>query len=105
MQSFLEQISQALSKFDHSDPILECPASVLALLPSNPDPLITLAHSKLHTYPFDSVPIRWRRLYTDASIAKAVALIKQGLANSDDARGEAERLSCSDGNEVSEDAW
>ncbi|KAL8671866.1 MAG: hypothetical protein Q9168_003656 [Polycauliona sp. 1 TL-2023] len=80
MQHILQQTLSTISVRDASDPINDCPASVLALLPSHPDPLIALAHSKLHTFPFASVPTCWRRLYTDASIAKAVALIKTGLA-------------------------
>lgn len=89
MQDLLERTQAALSALDPADPIAQCPASVLALLPSQPEPLIALAHSKLHTFPFDAVPACWRRLYTDASVAKAVALIKQGIANGD---GEEERI-------------
>ena len=87
MHSLLKHISVALSSFDDSDPILKCPPSILALLPSEPTPLIALAHSKLHSYPFDSVPVCWRRLYTDASLAKAIALIQVGLAGLKDADG------------------
>ncbi|KAL9006074.1 MAG: hypothetical protein Q9188_001147 [Gyalolechia gomerana] len=83
MRSCLEQTISAISNIDHSDPITECPASVLALIPFAPDPLIALAHSKLHTFPYDSVPVCWRRLYTDASIAKAVNLIKKSLEYSE----------------------
>lgn len=83
LQSCLQHTISAISKIDSSDPIAECPASVLALLPSNPDPLIVLAHSRLHTFPFDSVPVCWRRLYTDASVAKAVTLIEKSLKLSD----------------------
>ncbi|KAL8925756.1 MAG: hypothetical protein Q9172_002097 [Xanthocarpia lactea] len=81
MQHLLQETTSSLSTHDSSDLINDCPASVLSLLPSHPDPLIALAHSKLHTFPFDSVPTCWRRLYTDASIAKAVALIANGLAD------------------------
>ncbi|KAL8896775.1 MAG: hypothetical protein Q9192_002919 [Flavoplaca navasiana] len=84
MQRVLEQTCSAISVCDESDPINDCPASVLALLPAHPDPLIALAHLKLHTFPFASVPTCWRRLYTDASIAKAVALIEQGIVHSKD---------------------
>ncbi|KAL8678143.1 MAG: hypothetical protein Q9186_005475 [Xanthomendoza sp. 1 TL-2023] len=83
MQQLLKQTISAIVAHEDSDPILDCPASVLALLPDHPDPLIALAHSKLHTFPFDSVPVCWRRVYTDASIAKAVALIEHGLADFD----------------------
>ncbi|KAL8876721.1 MAG: hypothetical protein Q9198_005134, partial [Flavoplaca austrocitrina] len=80
----LEQTYSAISVRDGSDPINDCPPSVLALLPAHPDPLIALAHLKLHAFPFASVPTCWRRLYTDASLAKAVALIEQGLVHSKD---------------------
>ncbi|KAL8648446.1 MAG: hypothetical protein Q9226_005984, partial [Calogaya cf. arnoldii] len=83
MQHALQQTFSAIAANDKSDPINDCPASVLALLPSHPDPLIALAHSKLHTFSFASVPLCWRRLYTDASIAKAIALIEHGLAHLD----------------------
>ncbi|KAI9780968.1 MAG: hypothetical protein M1839_006407 [Geoglossum umbratile] len=36
------------------------------------DDLISLAHDKLNTFPFKDVPACWRRLYTDASVLKAV---------------------------------
>ncbi|KAL8756408.1 MAG: hypothetical protein Q9199_002970 [Rusavskia elegans] len=83
MQHILQQILSAIAAPDKPDPINDCPASVLAVLPSHPEPLIALAHSKLHSFSFASVPVCWRRLYTDASIAKAVALIEHGLAHPD----------------------
>ncbi|KAL8926387.1 MAG: hypothetical protein Q9208_002930 [Pyrenodesmia sp. 3 TL-2023] len=103
MQDLLQRTEAALSTLDPSDPITRCPASVLALLPSQPDPLIALAHSKLHTFPFDSVPTCWRRLYTDASIAKAVALIRHGIATGDESGvlhecGASKRGNSEDGN-------
>ncbi|KAI9833122.1 MAG: hypothetical protein M1826_000489 [Phylliscum demangeonii] len=36
------------------------------------DDLIRLSHDKLHAYPFQDVPTCWRRLYSDASILKAM---------------------------------
>ncbi|CAO1600573.1 hypothetical protein XANCAGTX0491_004256 [Xanthoria calcicola] len=84
MQHLLNRVLSAISAPDRSDAINDCPASVLALLPADSDPLIALAHSKLHTFSFAAVPLCWRRLYTDASIAKAVALIEHGLAHPDD---------------------
>lgn len=104
MQDLLKRTDAAFSTLDPSDPITQCPASVLALLPSQPDPLIALAHSKLHTFPFDSVPTCWRRLYTDASVAKAVALIRHGIASGDERNvvleeyGASKRGSSEDGN-------
>ncbi|KAI4191224.1 MAG: hypothetical protein L6R41_000271 [Letrouitia leprolyta] len=83
LRSCLDRTISAISNIHASDPITECPTSVLALLPSTPDPLIALAHSTLHTFPYDSVPVCWRRLYTDASIAKAVKLIENSLERSE----------------------
>ncbi|KAI4133689.1 MAG: hypothetical protein LQ338_000018 [Usnochroma carphineum] len=80
MHKLLDQTNEALCTIDPSDPITECPASVLSLLPSQPDPLLSLAHSKMHTFPFYSVPVCWRRLYTDASVAKAVGVMRKGFA-------------------------
>ncbi|KAH8148719.1 uncharacterized protein LAJ45_07062 [Morchella importuna] len=37
--------------------------------------LLRLCTDKLHTYPYRDVPLCWRRLYTDASVLKAVAQI------------------------------
>ncbi|KAL8741839.1 MAG: hypothetical protein Q9190_005598 [Brigantiaea leucoxantha] len=79
MLRFLDGILQTVSNHDPKDSITSCPASAIVLLRSRPDALIALAHSKLHAYPFESVPSCWRRLYTDASIAKAVVLIRQNL--------------------------
>ncbi|KAL9010072.1 MAG: hypothetical protein Q9173_004948 [Seirophora scorigena] len=82
MQHVLDSTEAALRSAlsDPSDPITGCPASALALLRTrNPDPLLALAHSQLHAFPFDAVPVRWRRLYTDASIARAVAVIRENL--------------------------
>ncbi|KAL8662525.1 MAG: hypothetical protein Q9202_004670 [Teloschistes flavicans] len=82
MPNIIEKVHSALGSVDEADPILDCSAAVLALLPSQPDPLIVLAHAKLHSYPFHSVPLCWRRLFTDASLAKALALIQRGIRHS-----------------------
>ncbi len=79
MLALLSKILHTLAHPNDSDPIKDCPQSVLFLLSTKPDALRTLAHTKLHTYPFASVPACWRRLYTDSSIAVAVKLIKGRL--------------------------
>ncbi|KAI4089650.1 MAG: hypothetical protein LQ344_005221 [Seirophora lacunosa] len=88
MQHLLDSTEAALlsALSDPSDPIAGCPASALALLrrARNPDPLLALAHSRLHAFPFDAVPACWRRLYTDASIARAVAVMRENLLSLDD---------------------
>ncbi|KAI4124509.1 MAG: hypothetical protein LQ347_005711 [Umbilicaria vellea] len=64
-----------------TDSIHECGAAATSLILSRPDDLIRLAHDKIHSFPFSSVPVCWRRLYTDASIIKAVLAIKSHLAS------------------------
>ena len=66
-----------LHRVESSDPIKACPASVLSLLPSRPSSLIKLAHSKIHSYQFSQVPTCWRRLYTDASISRALGITSE----------------------------
>lgn len=83
MLALLTKTLHTLAHSDHNDPINNCPQSVLFLLSTNPDALMTLAHTKLHTYPFASVPACWRRLYTDSSIAVAVLLIERKLADTE----------------------
>ncbi|KAH0566456.1 hypothetical protein GP486_000126 [Trichoglossum hirsutum] len=46
------------------------------------DDLIRLAHDKLNAFPFKDVPVSWRRLYTDASVLKAVFQISTFTAGS-----------------------
>lgn len=62
-----------------NDPILDCPLSTRSILPSSPAALIQLAHVKIHSYPFNKVPVCWRRLFTDASIGQALQVMKDGV--------------------------
>lgn len=81
--SLLDLIGRVLAKVHHydlSDPITDCPASVLMLLPTRPGALIKLAHAKIHSFPFAKVPLCWRRLFTDASIAEAILLTQDRLS-------------------------
>ncbi|KAI9710623.1 MAG: hypothetical protein M1812_007388 [Candelaria pacifica] len=76
MDSIITTVLASLRSLDLDDPIHQCGASVVELLVARPDDLIRLAHDKLHTYPFKDVPICWRRLYTDASISKAILIME-----------------------------
>jgi hypothetical protein len=71
-----------LSEPSSSDPILQCALGALKLsgLTTNPDALLKLADEKLHVFPFKDVEVCWRRLYTDASIAKAVLVVEKNIA-------------------------
>lgn len=60
----------------------------LESLVSRTDDLLRLATTKLHAFPYRDVPLCWRRLYTDASILKAVAQIGILLGSSSIQSGE-----------------
>ncbi|KAI9873938.1 MAG: hypothetical protein M1830_010378, partial [Pleopsidium flavum] len=85
MESLCKTILETLQQPQPTDPIRACGKCVLDLLIVRPKDVINLAHDKLHAYPFKEVPTCWRRLYTDASIAKAVLDIraKEGNAAED----------------------
>ena len=75
MEDYCQAILQQLSEPIHQDPIERCPPVVRSKLLKEPQGLIELADKELRVFPFSEVHIRWRRLYTDASIAKAAMLI------------------------------
>ncbi|KAI9808011.1 MAG: hypothetical protein M1827_007560 [Pycnora praestabilis] len=76
MEIICNSTLQVLQCLSTDDPIYECGSSTIALLISRPNDLIRLAYDKLHAYPFKDVPTCWRRLYTDASISKAISQIR-----------------------------
>ena len=82
----LDRTLQALLQPCPNDPILECPPSARSLLPSRPATLIQLAHAKIHSYRFSKVPVCWRRLYTDASIAQAIRVVQDRIGAIERAR-------------------
>ncbi|RHZ59833.1 hypothetical protein CDV55_101618 [Aspergillus turcosus] len=69
----------ALTNPAPQDPILDCCNNDLAalreLLLKNTDHALELADAKLRVFPFKDVKTCWRRLYTDASIAKVCLAI------------------------------
>lgn len=72
-----------------AEPPTDLPHSILTLLPHRSDAILRLAHERLHTYPYASVPILWRRAFTEASLYLACQAILQALdaaaaANDDD---------------------
>ena len=74
MEAFLRSVLVLLCKHEADDPILECGCDDLNDLVEHADELLKLADQKLHVFPFKEVKPCWFRLYTDASIAKAVTL-------------------------------
>lgn len=81
MEHLCNTITRTLQHPADSDPIHGCGTAATSLILSRPDDLIRLAHDKIHSFPFSNVPACWRRLYTDASIVKAVFAIKAHLTN------------------------
>jgi hypothetical protein len=74
-----EGLEKLINPLDN-DPIQRCGQDVSNELLKIPDGLICLSHEKLHVFPFKDVDECWRRLYTDASIAKALLTIKAHLS-------------------------
>lgn len=71
-QSLSEQLQQDISE----DSIRECHRDGFTKIVDQADDLLALADRKLHTFPFNDVKPCWFRLYTDASLAKALTLIQ-----------------------------
>lgn len=73
---FWQSLLGQLQKDIPDDPIRECCPDGFSKILDQADDLLSLANRKLHTFPFKDVKPRWFRLYTDASLAKALNLIK-----------------------------
>jgi hypothetical protein len=79
LTSVVANALSALSNPSPQDPILECCNNDLAalreLLLKNTNRALELADAKLRVFPFKDVKTCWRKLYTDASIAKVCLAI------------------------------
>lgn len=80
MDSFLHSVLDLVSKHRADDPILHCECDLDKLVDSAED-LLNVADRKLHVFPFKQVKSCWFRLYTDASIVKAVKLILANISS------------------------
>lgn len=65
----------AIAEPPSDDPIFECSDNLFDLLFNNTETALELADAKLRVFPFKDVHVRWRRLYTDASLVKACLII------------------------------
>lgn len=73
--SIQAQLRQELVKpYDPSDTIHETGTEALSILQTQPQEAFELAHKHLNVFPFYKVSECWRRLYTEASLWKAVYL-------------------------------
>lgn len=62
-----------------AEPSTDLPPSILTLLPHRSDAILRLARERLHTYPYATVPILWRRAFTEASLYLTCQAILQAL--------------------------
>ena len=79
MEEWCDQILEALGELESDDPIAECFSDTCLRPDLAPEILLQHAHEKLHIFPFKDVQESWKRLYTDASIRKAILLFKLHL--------------------------
>ncbi|KIW53503.1 hypothetical protein PV05_09072 [Exophiala xenobiotica] len=73
--TFWQTVVDRLQEDTPGDVICECSSDGFASLFSQADEQLSLAYEKLHTFPFKDVKPCWFRLYTDASLAKALKII------------------------------
>ncbi|EAW07279.1 putative JmjC domain protein [Aspergillus clavatus NRRL 1] len=78
LRSLVADALDAIAHPSPEDPILECfdhDSAALCEALKQPDRALELADAKLRVFPFKDVKTCWRRLYTDASIAKVCRMI------------------------------
>ncbi|KAH0343129.1 Clavaminate synthase-like protein, partial [Aureobasidium melanogenum] len=73
--SLAGDVRHALISLSPEDPIHECGSAPLQIIQQRPEDVLALAHQKLHTWKFDSVPLCWRRLYEEASLYQAILIL------------------------------
>ena len=78
--SYCHSILDRLAEQIANDPIQKCGLDVYSKLKNDSEELITLADKELHVFPFKDVDGCWRRLYTDASLAKATKVVIQNAS-------------------------
>jgi len=77
LPSVISQAILSIAQPISEDPILECHYNIANIL-NSPDDALSVADSSLRVFPFKDVHVCWRRLYTDASIAKAcLAIVRE----------------------------
>ena len=77
LPSVISQVVLSIAQPTSEDPILECDYDIANIL-NSPDEALFIADSNLRVFPFKNVHVCWRRLYTDASIAKTcLAIVRE----------------------------
>lgn len=79
--NFAEQLAshilQELNVSVANETIQLCGLDKLQILASRPQQVLQIAKDRLHSWPYHNVPVCWRRLYEDASLHIAAALLKK----------------------------
>lgn len=70
------KISKDLENPVPNETIHLCGFAPLRIMSDQPQEVLDLASEKLHTWPYARVPVCWRRLYEDASLFKAVKMLR-----------------------------
>ncbi|RMZ75277.1 hypothetical protein DV737_g5377, partial [Chaetothyriales sp. CBS 132003] len=73
--SYLAHVMSCVVVHDADDEILKCQCTLDLLQRYNG--LLELANDQIHIFPFSHVKLCWFRLYTDASVAKAVKILEE----------------------------
>lgn len=79
--SYLQETLRTISRRDMDDAILACSCKGLENLVDRADELLKLADQQLHVFPFKEVKPCWFRLFTDASIVKAIKIMEKEIAS------------------------
>lgn len=84
LDTFLESVLRLVTTHEVEDAIHQCVEVDLGQLRDHADDYLKLAREKLHVFPFNEVKPCWFRLFTDASIVKAVDSIQSTYARDRD---------------------
>lgn len=84
MEDYCREVLKTLLEPIENDPIKKCGRDALSKITSKPDEAIEIARENLNVFPFKDVDSCWRRLYTDAHIAKAALTVVKGTRKHSD---------------------
>lgn len=80
-------LESSLTSTSPEDSIRQAGEAPLTIIATAPDAVVSLAHDKLHAYPFKDVPLCYRRLYEDATLYKILGILKKNDDRAGDLNG------------------
>ncbi|MCJ1239347.1 hypothetical protein MMC14_007341 [Varicellaria rhodocarpa] len=86
IEDYCVRVLQDLATHIDDDPINSCGKELIKSILIDPEEVIKYANEKLHIFPFNDVQECWKRLYTDASITRAIDLILEQVQTSKEER-------------------